>query len=101
MCLKQSDEWHSTPNGKSSGASESSGEANKPEPMDFSFGSSEEELLACFTVQVTFVDWEYLAVIDLGCTQTLVKATLIPSNMGQTTSPTELTCVHGEKRVYP
>lgn len=87
MCPKQRAERGLT-QGKMNGASEPPREASKLELMDCSFGSNKEKLLACPTVQITFADWEFQAMIDTDYTQTLVKATLVPANMEQPMSLT-------------
>lgn len=81
-------------------SSEASEGTGKPEFMDCSFGSNSEGFLLHPMVQIILGDQDYQDVIDTGCTQTPVKATLILADMGRPTSPSSLTCVHEDKQVY-
>lgn len=64
--------------------------------MDCSFGSSCKGFLPCPAVRIILRDQEFQAMIDTG----LVRASLIPAEIGQLTSLIRLTCMHGERQVY-
>lgn len=73
---------------------------NIPEKMDCSYSRKVHQNLVKPTVEVKLGDLRLCAVVDTGCTHTMVQTSLVPASMRKPSGAIMVICLRGHARTY-